>query len=134
MKLFILFIIVAIGCKDSQKVFRQNDKSFSDTVRFCQIQSPWVSTCFDFYKKNNESTNGFFEKTMESDDGQLWYGKGTFKEDKSKIVLSEFLLFRTLNNIKDTSKIEPMTFVKNKDSLILNDVQTDNKIIFLKQK
>lgn len=134
MKLLALFIITVLSCKNSQNILVQKGTNFSDTINYCQIHSPWVSTCLVFYKKNKIANNGLFEKTMESDDGQHWYGKGRFIEKSNKIILSGFSLIRTLNNIQDTSQIESLIFIKSRDSLILNDDKTNIQTIFLKQK
>ena len=132
MKFLPFFIVALLSCKNSQKILDTKSYNISDTTHYCQIHSPWVTTCFFFYKKSKETKNGLFEKEMESDDGQHWYGKGEFVEKNNKVMLSKFMLIRTLNNKQDTSQIEPLTFLKSGDTLILND--NNSKIIFIKQR
>ena len=138
MKLILFALsVLSLSCAGSKYNRTQNNavSIFSrDTIAYCQAKSPWISNCLYFYKTDNQSKGGTFEKIMESDDGQRWYGKGKYKEAQNKVILHSFKLIRSLyNSIKDSTTIPTLEYLKNKDSLVqLEDIQT-NRIIFVRQ-
>jgi hypothetical protein len=97
-----------------------------------------------FYKENKQSDSGTFEKKMESDDGQNWYGKGTFIEFKVKLMLKSFELIRTMNYnnidngqnkklVTDTTVIPTLIFLKSGADLIEEEKGKHSKKIFTRQ-
>lgn len=126
MKLIFLYVIATFSIKFCNG---------QDTLIYCQKNSPWVSNCYKFYKVSKKSNNGTFEKFMESDDGQKWYGIGKFRENKSKITTYSFKLIRTLDNtVKDSVTIKKNSFVKHLDSLSQFENDKSNKAVFVRQK
>ena len=77
-----------------------------DTLHYCLTNSPWVSSCYSFYKVDRQSIRGTFEKSMYSDDGQRWYGSGTFTEYQNKIILDSFKIVRTIYHISGDSLLK----------------------------
>jgi hypothetical protein len=105
-----------------------------DTVIYCQTNSPWISSCLYFHKVEKPFNGGIFEKVMESDDGQSWYGKGIYKEVNNKVILYSFNLIRSINNsVKDSMIIPKLTFIKKSDSLIDSKVIEKGQIIFVRR-
>ena len=86
---------------------------------------------------------------MDSDDGQRWYGKGNFIETKSRIILDQFRLFRTMysysggqfikdDSINDSSIVKRQIFYKKGNALIelykeVKFQEKKTKIIYSKQ-
>lgn len=126
MKLIFLYVVATFCIKFCRG---------QDTLIYCQKNSPWISSCYKFYKVNKKSGNGTFEKFMESDDGQKWYGIGKFSETKTKMIIYSFNLIRTLDNsVKDSVTIKGTSFVKHLDSLIQSKSNKSNKTVFVRQK
>ena len=126
MKLIFLYVVATFSIKFCNG---------QDTLTYCQKNSPWVSSCYKFYKVSKKSDKGTFEKFMESDDGQKWYGTGKFGESKSKITIYSFKLIRTLDNVvKDSVTIKTYNFVKHLDGLIQLQSKKYKKTVFVRQK
>ena len=120
-----------------------------DTSKYCQSKSIYVSNCYVFYKPDKTQNKGFFEKFMDADDGQRWYGKGNFIETKSRIILDQFRLFRTMysysggqfikdDSINDSSIVKRQIFYKKGNALIelykeVKFQEKKTKIIYSKQ-
>ncbi len=106
-----------------------------DTLTYCQKNSPWITNCYSFYKVSKDTNCGTFNKYMESDDGQKWYGIGNFIERKNKIIIYSFKLIRTLDNIvMDSTIIQSLSFIKQKGCLFQDEKHKSNKLIFIRQK
>jgi hypothetical protein len=117
-----------------------------DTVVYCQTCPGgicWCSNCYTFCKESKESNHGTFAKSMSCDDGQHWYGTGSFTEFKNKILLDSFSLVRTIYrigldtlmqdyNVHDTTIIPGLTYYKAGETLIFRDGK--QKTIFTKRK
>lgn len=58
-----------------------------DTVVYCQKSAFMFSDCYTFYKEDVGDKNGNFIHEISTDDGQTWFGKGSFLERKKKFVL-----------------------------------------------
>jgi len=102
-----------------------------DTLVYCQKNSPWISNCYYFYKSSKKMRNGIFQKSMESDDGQNWYGIGKFRETKRRIVIFSFSLIRTYDkSVKDSTTIQTFKFIKKNKSLIQSGNKKSEEVIF----
>ena len=148
MKTFLLFSVISLSCNTSKSVAHTNNGLYNgkfysrkDTLIYCQTLSPWVANCYYFYKFNKTSNSGLFEKLMDSDDGQHWYGIGKFTEFKNKIILYSFQLIHTVNYInsdsvsnekiiRDTTIIQTATFFKDGNTLFQPSKTKNGKIIF----
>ena len=75
--------------------------------------------------------NGIFQKSMESDDGQNWYGIGKFRETKRRIVIFSFSLIRTYDkSVKDSTTVQTFKFIKKNKSLIQSGNKKSEEVIF----
>ena len=75
--------------------------------------------------------NGIFQKSMESDDGQNWYGIGKFRETKRRIVIFSFSLIRTYDkSVKDSKTVQTFKFIKKNKSLIQSGNKKSEEVIF----
>ncbi len=131
---FILILLYATNC------FGQ------DTTSYCQANTRWYgSNCYLFYKTNKMDHIGNFIKIMQFDDGQCFYGRGTFREKGKKIVLDSFTLIRTLYHVsigdsikkvveKDSSVIPRLIFYKSGNDLIEKDKKNEPKTLYTRPK
>ena len=120
-----------------------------DTLMYCQIYSPWVSNCYCFDKPSVQSKKGIFERKMVSDDGQLWFGRGTYTAYKHKIVTDSFTLksiqrhitsrYVSANEVTDTkidtlltdvTPVNSLTFLKKGENLILKSRKRKGRVLF----
>jgi len=126
-----LIVMLLAGCRSTQRVNSTiATTNLKDTACYCQTHSPWISNCFCFYRENASTVKGIFEKKMESDDGQNWYGRGTFVEKPGKITLSSFNLIHSINGkITDSTIVGSLTLVKKSDRLVQDDKQ-DGKVSY----
>src|SRR5690348_544785 len=74
--LFTYFIFVAVL------------SSAQDTTRYCQENAVLFSNCYEFVRTTKGLNYGTFTERTSTNDGQVFYGWGTFKETKSSIELT----------------------------------------------
>ena len=117
-----------------------------DTLCYRQSNSLLFSNYYYFYKSNQQPLEGIFEKFMNYDDCQRWYGRGKFTEYKNKIILDSFKIVRTIHHfmldsnfndsswkdslIYDTTIVQPLIFHKKGDNLYLKGGRKKNKTKF----
>ncbi|MCW3084855.1 MAG: hypothetical protein JWP12_2221 [Bacteroidetes bacterium] len=58
-----------------------------DTARYSQENASLFSNVYTFVKDKKTDVAGIFYQEGFTDDGQTWYGKGTFRETKNKFYL-----------------------------------------------
>ncbi len=135
--LFFVLIVSFLSCRNLKSKSNYENSFLNskvDTVIYCQTNSPWISSCLYFHKAERQFNGGIFEKVMESDDGQSWYGKGSYKEVNNKVILNSFNLIRSIDNsVKDSMIIPKLTFIKKGDSLIDSKVIEKGQIIFVRR-
>ena len=123
MKLFLVFLILLF----TSNCFAQ------DTLIYYQPSSlPWVSNSYYFHKKNSESSKGTFEKKVSSDDGQRWYGCGTYTDYKHKIVTDTFSL-KSMHYHITSRYVSASELTDTKIDTILTEIIPVNSLIFLKK-
>ncbi|MBI1307744.1 MAG: hypothetical protein GC181_14165 [Bacteroidetes bacterium] len=59
-----------------------------DTTTYRQANASMFSNNYTFIKQNKSDNSGTFNQRTRTDDGQYWYGQGTFEENKQKIYLT----------------------------------------------
>jgi hypothetical protein len=135
--LLIVASIFSISCtspKGKSITLRSRPSLIKDTFIYCQLNSPWISNCLYFYGFDSISNVGFFEKRMEADDGQYWFGKGKFKKGKKRILVYSYSLIRTYNGVpKDTMIIPDLDYVFLKDTLIEVGKRQEGNILFVRR-
>jgi len=120
-KLIFLFCFGSICC------FGQNE------VKYCQKGLGFIGdNCYTLKKASKQSTTGTFERIQGFDDGQMWYGKGEFSEDKKKVIFSTYIFIRKKYNAMgdkllkcDTSIIPTITFYIKGKRLVEYSFRTD---------
>ena len=134
--MFVYLTVLSNCSKNSVKLFFLQAVFFSsltygqDTVTYCLRDSPWVSSCIRLCRPSPSATDGFFIRTLHSDDCQQWYGSGNFKQNKRKLFLDRGMLTRTLCHITrdsivwdhfatDSAVSRPVTFKIKKNCLKL---------------
>jgi hypothetical protein len=90
-----------------------------DTALYCQQNASMFSDCYTFYKASPTDKCGSFEHIAYTDDGQVWFGKGTFVEHRSRFslkyappVIDTLAVFISI----DSSKTSDSVLVINKSS------------------
>lgn len=59
-----------------------------DTTRYCQENGVLFSNCYELIRTNKSAKYGTFTQRTATNDGQVFYGWGAFKESKSSIDLT----------------------------------------------
>jgi len=90
-----------------------------DTLVYIRTPIFWVTETFYFIKSESNSNEGHFIKLMDSDDGQIWVGNGTYKENNKKIILEDFKLVR----------IQEFWHLNSQGTYIVDSTKTDSTII-----
>jgi hypothetical protein len=62
--------------------------SGQDTSRYCQENGVLFSNCYDLVRTHIGAKTGTFTQRIATNDGQVFYGWGIFKENKSSIELT----------------------------------------------
>ena len=83
-----------------------------DTIEYRQKNAALFSNNYTFYKLNTTDRKGTFKQTTFTDDGQSWFGQGTFKEKRRSIVLN-------FDTTKFNHRVEFKMKENNKDILII---------------
>jgi hypothetical protein len=84
-RLIVFFLLIPIS------LFSQ------DTSRYCQKSASMYSDCYTFIRENPNNKVGSFIHKILTDDGQTWFGKGSFKENKRKFILTYQRHYDTLS-------------------------------------
>jgi len=79
-----------------------------DTTRYCQENGVLFSNCYEFVRSSKGLNYGTFTQRTANNDGQVFYGWGTFKVKKSTIELS-------------FSKINTYPVIKYKNARVYSD-------------
>lgn len=88
--------------------------SAQDTLVFSQENSSLFSNKYFLYPKSKT-----FEHKFKTDDGQLWYGKGTYEIKKKKLILS---FGDSEKGIKDDNKITKIYDRNNNTDTLLVEI------------
>ncbi len=82
--------------------------SAQDTTRYCQENGVLFSNCYEFIRANKSDNYGTFTQRTSSNEGQVFYGWGSFKESKSYIKLTY-------------SKVNTYPMIKYKNAKVYSD-------------
>jgi len=116
---FILCASLLTGCSGMSKATSSTSTNQPKWV-YCQSQSGWISNCIYFIAEGDNLQQGRFRKLMGSDDGQEWYGEGSFETKGDQVWMHPYYLVRRMNGVvRDSSKVPSLMFARRGDSLFL---------------
>jgi hypothetical protein len=132
MKKIIFLVFCLSSCLGTKKNNYINDCFFfsKDSLTYCQSKSPWVANCYTFYFSTSQNQSGYFEKKVESDDGQFWWGKGRFHSSNDTVFLSSYILIRCLDGKEQDSSLIAPTFLLKRKNYFIQSNQNAQKINF----
>ncbi len=105
--------------------FYNNLSPAQDTSRYCQENAVLYSNCYDLVRSHPGAKTGTFTQRTATNDGQVFYGWGIFKEGKSSIEL-------TFSKVNTYTKIITRNNKSFSDTLYIQWYSRDNAQEFFK--